>query len=238
MPIHVAILMRPYLRLILEGRKTIESRLTMRPIVPFRAIRTGERIFFKASSGPFMATAIAGDVFFHDGLTRASVAELRERFNDDVCGDAAYWNRKRDCKCATFIELTRVHPISQGPAMAPSSGLAWFVLPDALGPRVPVSFDVVLTAGAIRNHYLRVPKKLHAFDADHYGGNTIAAAGRPLALVLPDGTRTLTDIASNHMIRWRGWLPWFKAQDLAPGDVVRFTERDDGAFAVSFLHRR
>ena len=32
MPVHIAILMRPYLKLILEGRKTVESRLTKGPL--------------------------------------------------------------------------------------------------------------------------------------------------------------------------------------------------------------
>ena len=58
MPVHVAILMRRYLDLVLAGRKTIESRLTRTSRAPYEQIHAGERIYFKVSAGPFMATAV------------------------------------------------------------------------------------------------------------------------------------------------------------------------------------
>jgi len=237
-PIHVAILQQPYLNLILQGRKTIESRLTIRPLPPFNAIAPGERIFLKQSAGPFLATALAADVLFFDGLTRSKIVELKRRFNGEVCGDAAFWEWKRDSRFATFIRLAKVQPITVGPAMQPSRGPAWFVLPDHLAPRVPASFDVKLTAGAIKNHYIRIPRRLHTFDAKHYGGKTLAEVGEPIVLVLPDGTRIATDIVNNQMVRWRGWLPWFRAQQMLPGAAVRFVERDDGGYGVTFLKAR
>ncbi len=273
MPIHVAILRPPYPQLILDGRKTIESRLTKTDLVPYNAIRPGERIFIKQTSGPFVAMAIAGEVHFFDRLTPAKVAELKARFNHQVCGDDAFWQWKRDSNFATFIELTKVQPIDRGPRMKPSSGLAWFVLPDALAPRVPAvlpdepvsglrrMFDVTLTAGAIRNHYIRVPRKAHEFEAKHYGGKTVAEAGEPITLIMPDGTRIETDLVGNEttqprgfgmwfrnflrktdseqscMIRWRGWHPWFMAYHMLPGDVVRFVEHRRGEYGVSFVNR-
>lgn len=237
MPIHVAILRAPYPKLILDGRKTIESRLTKQPLEPFQKISTGERIFIKQSSGPFVATAIAGAVHFFDQLTRPKVAALKARFNEAVCGDDEFWEWKRDSRFASFIELTQVQPWDRGPKMKPSSGLAWFVLPDALSPRVPVMFEVKLTPGAITNHYLRISRKMHAFEAKHYGGKTIAQAGTPFTMVLPDGVRIQTDIVDNHMIRWRGWHAYFTAHHMLPGDAVRFVEREHGEYGVSFVHR-
>lgn len=234
MSIHVAILMRPYLQMILDGRKTIESRLTMRPIAPYQAVAAGDRIFFKASAGPFMGTAVAEEVFFFGDLNRAKVMQLRNRFNGEVCGDSAFWDWKRDSRYATFLRLAQVQPTSTGPRLAPSRGPAWFVLPDAMAPRVPVMFEVVLSAGAIKNHYLRIARSVHAFDARHYGGRTLADAGEPIALTMPDGTRIATDIVSNQMVRWRGWRPWYAAHRMQPGDVVRFVERADGSYGVAF----
>lgn len=237
MPIHVAILRPPYPQLILDGRKTIESRLTKADLVPFNAISPGERIFIKQTSGPFIATAIAGDVHFFDKLTRDKIAALKARFNDRVCGDDAFWQWKRDSNFATFIELKDVQPTDRGPRMKPSSGLAWFVLPDELTPQVPVMFEVKLTAGAIKNHYLRVARKVFEFDAKHYGGRTLAEAGVPITLHLPDGSRIQTDIVSNQMIRWRGWQPWYQANHMVPGDKVRFVEKKPGEYGVSFVHQ-
>lgn len=237
MPIHVAILRPPYPQLILDGRKTIESRLTKSDLVPFNAIKPGDRIFIKQTSGPFVATAIAGQVHFFDKLTREKIAALKVRFNDAVCGDDAFWQWKRDSNFATFIELTKVQPFAQGPKMKPSSGLAWFVLPDELAPPVPAMFEIKLTAGAIKNHYIRVPRKVHEFDAKHYGGKTLATAGEPISLILPDDTRIRTDVVGNHMLRWRGWQPWLKAFQMLPGDRVRFVEVRPGEYRVIFVKR-
>ncbi len=237
MPIHVAILRPPYSRLILAGRKTIESRLTKSDLVPFEAIKTGERIFIKQTSGPFIATAVAGQVHFFDRLTRDKIAALKARFNEQVCGDDEFWQWKRDSKFATFIELTHVQPVDRGPRMTPSSGLAWFVLPDELAPSVPVMFEVTLTAGAIKNHYLRVARKVFEFDAKHYGGKTIAQAGVPITLILPDGSRIATDIVSNQMLRWRGWQAWYQASHMVPGDLVRFVEQKPGEYVVTFVNQ-
>ncbi|MEX2213143.1 MAG: ASCH domain-containing protein [Phycisphaeraceae bacterium] len=238
MSIHVAIMMRPYLQMILDGRKAIESRLTVRPLVPFNVIKPGERIFFKASSGPFMATAIAEEIFFFDALTPAKVAALHKRFNKEVCGDAQFWEWKKDSKYATFTRLTKVQPISVGPRMAPSNGPAWFVLPDEAAPPVPVMFEVMLTAGALKNHYLRIAKKTHEFAARHYGGKTQAEAGEPITLILPDGGTVATDIVSNHMLRWRGWKDVYAAASAKAGDVVRFVQVDERRYRVTLVSGR
>lgn len=232
MPIHIAILIRPYPQLILEGRKTIESRLTIRPLAPFKAIEPGERIFFKQSSGPFAATATAGETFFFDSLTPAKVTELKHRFNREVCGEDQFWHWKRDAKYATFIRLRDVLPTGVGPAMEPSRGPAWFVLPDNAAADVPLPFEIALTAGAIRNSYLRVPRKDIALPPRHYGGNTVALAGEPLRLLLPDGEAIDTDVVSNQMIRWRGWRDIYQQQNMQPGDRVRFVPIAAGQYRV------
>ncbi len=232
MSVHIAILVRPYPRLILDGRKTIESRLTVTPRVPFKAITLGERIFFKESSGPFFATATAGETLFFDNLTPAKLADLKQRFNHAICGEDAFWNWKRDAKYATLIHLLEVMPTGIGPAMEPSRGPAWFVLSDNAAAAVPLPFQVTLTAGAIRNSYLRVPRKICALPVEHYGGSTSAEAGNPLHLVLPNGQGIDTDIVSNHMIRWRGWGAIYKEHHLKPGDRVCFVPLSTGKYRV------
>ncbi len=232
MALHIAILIRPYSQMILDGRKTIESRLTVTPREPFKAIAPGERIYFKESSGPFFATAIAGEIFSFDNLTRARIDELKQRFNKEVCGQDEFWHWKRDAKYATFIRLRQVLPTAVGPAMEPSRGPAWFVLPDNAAADVPLPFQIALTAGAIRNSYLRVPRKTYAFAPQHYGGKTLATAGKPLRLILPNKSRVDTDIVSNYMIRWRGWGALYKQHDLRPGDQVRFVPLDRGQYRV------
>ena len=118
---HVAILLKRYVKLILEGRKTIESRLTRTTRAPYRAIGPGDRIYFKCSSGPYMATAIADRVTFHADLTPAKIERLKTRYNAAVCGDDQYWQFKSNSRYATFVHLREVQPVDTGPALAPAA---------------------------------------------------------------------------------------------------------------------
>jgi hypothetical protein len=204
MPVHVAILRRPYLDLILAGRKTIESRLTQTAMPPFGAIVPGERVFLKVSAGPFMATALATHVECHDGLTPAKVDSLRRRLDTAVCGGHAYWHSKRFSRYATFVTLGEVEPIDVGPAY-PKSMKAWHVVDERLSPLR----EFKVTAGALRNNYALLPGPL--------------SPGRPpFTLVLPDGREVRTQIARGHMIRWRGWGQYYREHGVRVGDRVRF----------------
>jgi len=179
MPIHVAILKKQYANLILSGQKTIESRLTVRPIAPFNTINPGERIFFKVSSGPFVATAVAEKVVCHENLTPALIRQLQVKCNKHIRGPAEYWNKKANCKYATIIHLRDVCPTPMGPPFPPSHGPAWFVFDQSLSP---AAFDVTITRGAIENSYVRIPKRTHTFPVEHYASATPTSNSKVRAL--------------------------------------------------------
>ncbi len=218
MPIHVAILKRPYLKLILSGQKTVESRLTRTTQPPYDAIKPGDRIFLKASAGPFMATALAGNIDQHRDLSSAAIKRLRKQYDKAVCGNDDYWQLKRDSRFAVFVELMRVEPIDVGPVY-PKSMRAWHVVDDKLSPIM----DVTLTGGAIRNRYLSLPR------------SSPATRRRPLTLILPDGQTIDTAFADGKpMLRWRGWGAYYQAHRLTPGDTVRFVALGGRRYRVTF----
>ena len=176
MAVHVAILMKRYIDLILQGHKTVESRLTKTPRAPFGVIEPNDRIYFKCSAGPYMATAVAGDVESCKDLTPDKVSALCRKHNQAVCGDDQYWQAKRESRYATFMQLRDVEPIDFGPPLAPSSGIAWFLCqPDPL----PESCFATLTDGALRNCYVRVPGLPVAENGDRIC--------LPIELTMPDG---------------------------------------------------
>lgn len=126
--IHAAILKRAYLDLVLLGAKTAECRLTRTRCAPFGVVCPGERVYFKESSGPFRAVAMARDVHSFENLTPRDVRELRARFEPCVLGGPAYWDDKASARYATIIELARVEMIRFGPAVPTAHGRAWFTL--------------------------------------------------------------------------------------------------------------
>lgn len=230
MPVHVAILKWPYLRQILLGQKTMESRFTKTARAPYQQIEPGQRIYFKASGGPFQATAIADTVAFYDQLTPQQIDALRAAFNKAICGDDEYWQSKRQCRYATLITLRDVTRIAVGPKMSPSRGLAWFVLDDAAKPNL---FQVILTEGAIRNGYVRVPSQIHRFPESSYAASN--HPGYPVTLVMPDGHTIKTDLIRNTMFRWRGWSAYFDEFQMHPGDAVHFVQLTPRRYRVSFV---
>jgi len=230
---HVAILKRPYARAILAGTKTVESRLTRTAMPPWGRIERGQRIYIKVSAGPFVATARAGQVASHQGLTPARVEQLRRRYQPSVGGDHDYWRMKRDSRFAVFIELADVEPIDIGPAFKPIHMRAWHVLDDAADP----IREATLTPGAIRNGYLTVNLDITARDIPPgvpTGVPTSVGMPPPFTLILPDQTEIQTGYARGRMLRFRGWRRYFREHRLKPGDTVRFVHIGGGRYRVRF----
>ncbi|MEM1446217.1 MAG: ASCH domain-containing protein [Planctomycetota bacterium] len=218
MSIHVAILQKPYLDAVLEGRKTIESRLTKTKREPFEAITTGERLFLKQSGGPFRATALATRVEPFANLTPPDVEWLRQKYQASVGGDDAYWAEKAGSRFAVFVTLGSIEAISVGPNYATQWMRAWYVLPNSASPL----HDVVLTAGAIRNRYAAIPD-----ISDRWRASAIT-------LVLPDGREVRTDVVAGGRLRWRGWGQIYSEAGAKPGDRLRFLALGDDRLGVSF----
>jgi len=220
MSIHVAILKREYLRMVLSGQKTVESRLAKVRCPPFGQVRPGERLFFKASGGAFMATAIADSVDDYVNQTPAQIDELYEQWNPAVCGSADYWQERRNRPFATMIRLRQVEPMDVGPKFAVQNMRAWYVLADESNPLL----DVTLKRGAIKNHYVSL------------AGASEALRSTTLTLELPDGEEAQTDFTDGGpMLRWRGWRRYFEAFALQPGDVVRFVALGGRRYRVRFI---
>src|SRR5262245_20163342 len=113
--IHIAVLLKPYLDLVLSGRKTVECRLTRQARDPYERIEAGERIYFKQSAGPYGVTAVVDHVMFESGLTPKRLQEIRRDYNDEIRGDASFWNYKRNSLFCSLIWLKDVQPIDNGP---------------------------------------------------------------------------------------------------------------------------
>lgn len=221
--IHVAILKPGYINAILDGRKTIESRLTKTMQPPHGKVEPGERLFLKASGGPFMATAIADKVHSFDDLEPKDLKRLRRRYNNQICGDDAYWELKHDSRFATLIELKDVEPIEVGPMYKVVYMKAWYVLDEVLTPLR----DWTITPGALRNRYACLPT----------AKTSKKTPGLVITLVLPDGEVIETELPRGRMLRWRGWGPVYEAAGAKAGDVLRYIALGPGKYAVRVVRR-
>ena len=108
---HLVILKKPYLEMILDGRKGVELRLSKTRQPGFGRVLPGDKLFLKVSSGPVCATATAADVKNFENLTPARLLELKHRYNHDIGGSDEYWQSKTDCKFCFLVWLKDVQTI-------------------------------------------------------------------------------------------------------------------------------
>ena len=126
---HLVILKKPYLDMILEGRKQIESRLYRAKGHGFGRVFTGDKLFLKVSSGPVCATATVEAVKNFKDLTPEKILEIKNQYNRDIGGDDDVWREKMDCTCGFLVwlkDVKRIEPV----LISKKDWRAWVVLTD------------------------------------------------------------------------------------------------------------
>jgi hypothetical protein len=249
--IHVAVLLKPYLGLILAGEKTVECRLTLQARAPFEMIEPGDRIYLKQSAGPYRGMATAEHVICEGGLTPQRIDELKRDYNHLIRGPDFWWKQRRNGRFITLIWLADVQPIDIGPDIRPLQGAAWIVLEEEPAWRKlqPVrtaatghnsgSFHIEVTDGNLRNNSLYVTKVFDRFPPWSIGGRNRQEIGRLMTLILHDGPTVQSDIVGpRKLMRSRVWGTWFRRHGAKPGDRVVFTPVDDGTFFVGLSRAR
>jgi len=111
---HLVILKKPYLELILSGRKTVEMRLTRAQRPACGPVRPGDELLLKASAGPVCGRAAARDVKYCEDLTPERIAEIRRLHGDRIGGDDATWESMMDRRSGFLVwlaDVRRIEPI-------------------------------------------------------------------------------------------------------------------------------
>ena len=108
---HLVILKKPYLDMILEGRKRIELRLYKTKHPALGRVFVGDRLFLKVSSGPVSAIATVEKVKTFENLTPGRILDLKQQHNHDIGGDDEHWQSKMDCKYCLLVWLKDVKTI-------------------------------------------------------------------------------------------------------------------------------
>jgi ASC-1-like (ASCH) protein len=108
---HLVILKKPYLDMILEGRKRIELRLYKTKHPAFGRVFAGDNLFLKVSSGPVCATATAETVKNFENLTPEKLLEIKQLYNHDIRGPDEHWQSKMASKFGFLVWLKDIRVI-------------------------------------------------------------------------------------------------------------------------------
>jgi len=124
---HLVILKKPYLDMILEGRKRIELRLYKTKHPAFGRVFAGDKLFLKISSGPVCATATVEAVKNFENLTPGGILDLKRRYNHDIGGGDEHWQSRMDCKYCLLVWLKDVKTI-EPVRISKKDWRAWVIL--------------------------------------------------------------------------------------------------------------
>lgn len=105
--LHLGIFTEPYLTLMLNRKKTIESRFSKNKILPYNQISKDDIVIVKKSSGNVLAYFTIKKVLFYD-LSKVSIDEIKSIYNKQLCVDENFWITKKDSNYATLIFIDKV----------------------------------------------------------------------------------------------------------------------------------
>jgi hypothetical protein len=113
--LHVAVMHEPYLSLLLEGEKTIESRFSIKRIQPFERVAPGDVLALKRQSGPVVGLALVAEARFYE-LDPAVIEKIRGRYAAQIAAtDDGFWRDRKHASYATLIAVTDPHRLGDVP---------------------------------------------------------------------------------------------------------------------------
>lgn len=131
MQYHLAILTQPWLELILDGKKTIESRFTKIRCAPYAKIDIGDIVYLKESGGPVKGQFTASEVETYTDLTLEMLNEINRCYHRDIFVDSQFqefWKKWSASKYATLIHVDNVIAYKNPFPFPKKDARAWVVL--------------------------------------------------------------------------------------------------------------
>ena len=210
---HLVKLKKPFLDMILDGRKTIESRFTKFCREPWGQIDPGDELWLKESGGPVVGYAEVEKVRAFADLTPAKVRKIISRYATGIGVGPEFAEQISYARYGLLVWLNQVRAITPFPVRG-GTMQAWVVL-DAPPVTVPAeqtrersrgAIHVTVTDGMLRNGYILLGSHVDSFPADCLGERAAdGRRGRPVLLELVGvGTFPTDVIAERKAFRLRG----------------------------------
>jgi hypothetical protein len=111
---HLAVFTEPYLTLLVEGTKTVESRFSQSKVTPFEKVSEGDLILVKESGGYVKGFFIAGEVKFFTHLSADRLKEIQIKYGQRIGSehDSNFWSSRANANFATLIEVTHFRQLN------------------------------------------------------------------------------------------------------------------------------
>lgn len=108
--VHLAVLVEPYLKFILAGSKSVESRFSKNQIAPYQSVETGDVVLLKRSGAKSITgVCLVRDVWFYE-LDRESLEAIKSEHAAALRADSpAFWEERQTARFATLMRISEVY---------------------------------------------------------------------------------------------------------------------------------
>lgn len=131
--IHLAIFTEPFLTLLLDGDKIVESRFSLNNTAPFKKVQTGDIVFIKKSGGDVIGYFIVSKTEFYHSPSSTTIQTLKKAYSKAVGANVVkdFWQTREAAKHISFLKVSHVTKI---PAIKidKRDRRAWLVLQSSL----------------------------------------------------------------------------------------------------------
>lgn len=105
---HLAVFRQPYLDMILNGEKTIESRFSRVKCAPYGKIGKGDIVLLKVTGGLVFGEFAVRGVKSFAHVTPELIEDLKS-FSKEICsdGEPTFWEQRRDKKIC-YANMDRI----------------------------------------------------------------------------------------------------------------------------------
>jgi hypothetical protein len=109
--LHLAVMIEPYLRFVLDGSKTVESRFSVNRCAPYDRVKKGDVVLFKKPGGPIVGLSRVAETWFYR-LDPDSWRDIKDEFSSALAvQDASFWEQRQKASFASLMLLRDVRPI-------------------------------------------------------------------------------------------------------------------------------
>lgn len=125
--IHLAIVNEPYLKYILQGKKTIESRFTKNCVSPYKKISPNDIVLMKRAGQSVGAYFIVSNVIYFES-TPEVLNNLKETYSEQICADEDFWKVREGKKYITLIQIKEIKKLKESIVVEKKDKRGWVTI--------------------------------------------------------------------------------------------------------------
>lgn len=125
--IHLAIVNEPYLKYILQGEKTIESRFTKNCVSPYKKVFPNDIVLMKRAGQAINSYFVASGAMFFEN-TPEVFRNLKKNYSKQICADEDFWKVRENKKYITLIQIKDVIKTREAIAVEKKDKRGWVTI--------------------------------------------------------------------------------------------------------------